>query len=329
MNTIRTKICGITRPEDALAAAELGADAIGLVFYAKSKRAVSIEQAQAVVKNLPPFVSVVALFVNENEQTIREILRQVPIDVIQFHGDEDDDFCRRFDRPYLKAVRVQSAADIQTAFHAHRMKQAQQSRLLNMLAVEIQPNFQLGNARAPDIYAALCDVYDTPNDKPFLLPLNQLLGFIGAHEWHKKGIDIPQLDGKIHVPFGVFSPLRGEYLDLIAQAPLAPNIQTAFDIGTGSGVIAAILAKRGIPDIIATDTNPKAIACAIANLERLGLDKAVNIMAKAQLGKTLAPEDTENIVAFLKALSGNVPESARTMPELPVSHDVKSRPDNK
>jgi len=115
MNTIRTKICGITQPEDALAAAELGADAIGLVFYAKSKRAVSIEQAQAVVRNLPPFVSVVALFVNENEQTIREILRQVPIDVIQFHGDEDDDFCRRFDRPYLKAVRVQSAADIQTA----------------------------------------------------------------------------------------------------------------------------------------------------------------------------------------------------------------------
>ena len=110
MNTIRTKICGITQPEDALAAAELGADAIGLVFYAKSKRAVSIEQAQAVVKNLPPFVSVVALFVNENEQTIREILRQVPIDVIQFHGDEDDDFCHRFDRPYLKAVRVQSAA---------------------------------------------------------------------------------------------------------------------------------------------------------------------------------------------------------------------------
>ena len=115
MNTIRTKICGITRPEDALSAAELGADAVGLVFYAKSKRAVDIEQAQSVVKNLPPFVSVVALFVNENEQTIREILRQVPIDVIQFHGDEDDDFCRRFDRPYLKAVRVQAAADIQTA----------------------------------------------------------------------------------------------------------------------------------------------------------------------------------------------------------------------
>ena len=182
---------------------------------------------------------------------------------------------KRIRRPSEK--KKDAPADIQTAFHAHRMKQAQQSRLLNMLAVEIQANFKLDNARAPDIYAALCDVYDTPNDKPFLLPLNQLLGFIGAHEWHKKGIDIPQLDGKIHVPFGVFSPLRGEYLDLIAQAPLAPNIQTAFDIGTGSGVIAAILAKRGIPDIIATDTNPKAITCATANLERLGLNKAVSI----------------------------------------------------
>ena len=170
-------------------------------------------------------------------------------------------------------------ADIQTAFHTHRMKQAQQSRVLNMLAVEIGTGFQLSNPRAPDVRAALADVYAEPNDAPFLLPLNQLLGFIGAHEWHKKGIDIPQLDGKIHVPFGVFSPLRGEYLDLIAQAPLNPHIQTAFDIGTGSGVIAAILAKRGIPEITATDTNPKAIACATANLARLGLDKQVVVQA--------------------------------------------------
>lgn len=112
---IRTKICGITRPEYALAAAEAGADAVGLVFYAKSKRAVTSAQAKEIVAVLPPFVSAVALFVNETAENIREILRQVPIDVIQFHGDEDDDFCRRFDRPYLKAVRVQSSADIQTA----------------------------------------------------------------------------------------------------------------------------------------------------------------------------------------------------------------------
>lgn len=115
MNTIRTKICGITRPEDALAAAEHGADAIGLVFYAKSKRAVNIAQAQQIVAALPPFVSVVALFVNESAEQIHETLRQVPIDVLQFHGDESDEFCRQFHRPYLKAVRVQGADDIHTA----------------------------------------------------------------------------------------------------------------------------------------------------------------------------------------------------------------------
>lgn len=115
MKPIRIKICGITRPEDALAAAEAGADAVGLVFYAKSKRAVTAVQAREITAVLPPFVSAVALFVNEQPDVIRQILRQVPIDVIQFHGDEDDDFCRQFDRPYLKAVRVQSAADIQMA----------------------------------------------------------------------------------------------------------------------------------------------------------------------------------------------------------------------
>ena len=115
MKPIRIKICGITRPEDALVAAEAGADAVGLVFYAKSKRAVTVVQAREITAVLPPFVSAVALFVNEQPDVIRQILRQVPIDVIQFHGDEDDDFCRQFDRPYLKAVRVQSAADIQTA----------------------------------------------------------------------------------------------------------------------------------------------------------------------------------------------------------------------
>lgn len=168
-------------------------------------------------------------------------------------------------------------ADIQTAFHTHRMKQAQQSRILNMLCVEVLPNFQLDNPRAPDICNALTDVYGSPNKHPFLLPLNQLLGFLGAHEWHKKGVCIPQLDGKIHVPFGVFSPLRGEYLDLLAQAPIPPHTESAFDIGTGSGVIAAVLARRGIPHISATDNNPKAIACATANIARLGLDKQVGI----------------------------------------------------
>ena len=112
---IRTKICGITRPEDAAAAARLGADAVGLVFYPQSKRAVTPAQAAHIVAALPPFVSAVALFVNESADNIRAVLRQVPIDTIQFHGDEDDAFCRQFARPYLKAVRVRHAEDIRTA----------------------------------------------------------------------------------------------------------------------------------------------------------------------------------------------------------------------
>lgn len=117
--TIRTKICGFTRAEDARAAAELGADAVGLVFFEGSKRHVSVEQAQEIVRVLPPFVSVVALFVNETQERIRQILAQVPIDMIQFHGDEPAEFCRLFDRPYLKAVRVRNAGDIAAAAVAY------------------------------------------------------------------------------------------------------------------------------------------------------------------------------------------------------------------
>lgn len=109
---IRSKICGFTRPQDALAAAQLGVDAVGLVFYPPSKRFVSIEQAQEIVRVLPPFVSVVALFVNENTERIRQVLAQVPVDILQFHGDETPEFCRQFNRPYIKAVRVQNTDDI-------------------------------------------------------------------------------------------------------------------------------------------------------------------------------------------------------------------------
>lgn len=112
MTQIRTKICGFTRPEDAAAAAELGIDAIGLVFFSGSKRCVSPQQAAQIVRALPPFVTVVGLFVNENAETIERTLAQVPLDMLQFHGDETPEFCRRFNRPYLKAVRVQSREDI-------------------------------------------------------------------------------------------------------------------------------------------------------------------------------------------------------------------------
>ena len=168
-------------------------------------------------------------------------------------------------------------SDPAAAFHRHRLRQAQQSRLTNMLAVEIGAGFTLGLPRAPDIRAALAGLYGEPDSAPFLLPLNLLLGFIGAHEWHKKGVDIPALGGRIHVPFGVFSPLRGEYLDLIMQAELPPHFQTAFDIGTGSGILAALLAQRGITRITATDNNPRALACACANIRRLGFADIISV----------------------------------------------------
>lgn len=109
---VRIKICGITRIEDALAAAKAGADAIGLVFHAASPRAVSVEQAAAIVRALPPFVTSVGLFVDASKERVEQVLSQVPLDLLQFHGDEPDVFCQGFARPYLKALRVQAGDDL-------------------------------------------------------------------------------------------------------------------------------------------------------------------------------------------------------------------------
>src|SRR5690606_31501923 len=109
---VRIKICGIPRVEDALAAVRAGADAIGLVFHEASPRAVDIQLASLIVRALPPFVTSVGLFVDAVEARIRQVLERVPLGRLQFHGDEPDDFCRRFARPYLKAVRVRPGVDL-------------------------------------------------------------------------------------------------------------------------------------------------------------------------------------------------------------------------
>ncbi|WP_339462851.1 phosphoribosylanthranilate isomerase [Pseudomonas sp. EA_105y_Pfl2_R69] len=112
MSVVRSKICGITRIEDALSAAEAGADAIGLVFYAKSPRAVSVQQARAIIAALPPFVTTVGLFVDADRQELDEILAAVPLDLLQFHGDESPAFCEALQRPYIKALRVKPGDDL-------------------------------------------------------------------------------------------------------------------------------------------------------------------------------------------------------------------------
>jgi phosphoribosylanthranilate isomerase len=116
----RVKICGITRVEDALAAARAGADAIGLVFYEASPRCVAIPQAQAICRALPPFVSVVALFVNAERERITATLDAVPIDLLQFHGGESVDDCRGYSRPYIKAIGMQPGIDPLVAMQAYK-----------------------------------------------------------------------------------------------------------------------------------------------------------------------------------------------------------------
>lgn len=109
---VRVKICGITRPEDALEAAQAGADAIGLVFYEPSPRAVTIEQAKLIVQNLPAFVTTTALFVDANASLVEQVIRDVKIDLLQFHGNESAEFCGQFSRPYIKAISMQSDTNV-------------------------------------------------------------------------------------------------------------------------------------------------------------------------------------------------------------------------
>lgn len=168
--------------------------------------------------------------------------------------------------------------DPAAVFHRHRLHQSQNSRLANMLLVEIGTDFALDLPRAPDVAAALAQVYGADGTQaPFLLPLNRLLGFIGAWQWQQKGVEVAELGGRVYVPFGVFSPVRGEYLSLLWQAPLPENCRSALDIGTGSGVLALLLARRGIGRIAATDNNPRAVACARANIDRFGLAEQITV----------------------------------------------------
>lgn len=112
LHRTRIKICGITRAEDARAAVDLGADALGLVFYAASPRHVSIEQAWDIARIVPPFVTLVGLFVNESKLAVRRAMEAVPIQLLQFHGDEEEPYCRSFHVPYIKAARVRPGLDL-------------------------------------------------------------------------------------------------------------------------------------------------------------------------------------------------------------------------
>jgi methylase of polypeptide subunit release factors len=171
------------------------------------------------------------------------------------------------------------------AFHLHRQAQAQRARVLGMVLVPVAADFSVPLRRAPDLSAACTEAWGAgseQNGEASVVSLRELMGLVGAHEWRKKGVEVPALgglgDGRIHPHYGVFSPVRGEYLQLVAQAPL-PAATLAFDIGVGTGVLSALLARRGVLRVVATDQDPRALACAQDNLQRLGLQDRVELVA--------------------------------------------------
>jgi SAM-dependent methyltransferase len=154
---------------------------------------------------------------------------------------------------------------------------------LDAILIPVSADHVIPLRRAPEVTKACLEVFGNRADD-YVLSLRELLGIISAHEWRKKGVVIPSLkEGaqRLFPHYGVFSPIRGEYVELVAMAPLPPALKVnslAFDIGTGTGVLAAVLAQRGIEQIIGTDQDPRALACASANIQQLGLGQQVAIL---------------------------------------------------
>lgn len=170
------------------------------------------------------------------------------------------------------------------AFHLHRQAQGQRARVLNSLLVPLQPDYGMQLRRAPDWREACTQAWGAPSGDAGVqaVALRELLGVVGAYEWRKKGVAMPVLgaQARIHPHYGVFSPVRGEYVDLVAQAPLpAAGQARAFDIGVGTGVLSALLVQRGVRQVVGTDLSPRALACAQENLQRLGLSQRVQLQA--------------------------------------------------
>jgi methylase of polypeptide subunit release factors len=181
-----------------------------------------------------------------------------------------------------RAKAAKPAATLTEQFHRHRLAQLQRARTLAMLLIPFDADYTVPLRRAPDVREACTEAYGAPAEA-FVASLRELLGLIGAHEWRRKGVFIPALDERIHPWYGVFSPVRGEYVELVAQAPLPAgagpaHTALAFDIGAGTGVLSAVLARRGVQRVVATDMDERALGCAHANIERLGLTGQVELV---------------------------------------------------
>ena len=195
---------------------------------------------------------------------------------------------RRVDKPSKKSTIVDRVVKGKTkspldTFNLHRLAQSQRARILGMVLIPINADHSISLRRAPDVAMACFEAYGEQNE-PYVISLRELLGVISAHEWRKKGVPILVRDDeeiRIHPHYGVFSPIRGEYIELVLKAPLPVALQKnsiAFDIGVGTGVLSVVLAMRDIQKMIATDQDDRAIACAKENVKRLGLSSQIEIL---------------------------------------------------
>lgn len=178
------------------------------------------------------------------------------------------------------ASALHAPVTLAAAFHRERQARAQRARTLGRLLIELGDDYSIALRRAPEVQAACTAAFGAAAG-PAVLSLRALQGAIGAHEWRRRGIEVPAAGGRIHPHYGVFAPVRSEYVELVAQAPLPAalaSVDLAFDVGTGTGVLAAVLARRGIGRVIATDRDERALACARENLERLGLASRVEVL---------------------------------------------------
>jgi methylase of polypeptide subunit release factors len=195
---------------------------------------------------------------------------------------------RRVDKPSKKSQRVDRLEKEKTRaptdlFNLHRLSQSQRARILGMILIPINADHSISLRRAPELTQACMEAYGIQQEA-YVVSLRELLGVISAHEWRKKGVPILVRDDeeiRIHPHYGVFSPIRGEYIELILKAPLPSALQkasSAFDIGVGTGVLSVVLAVRGVEKIIATDQDDRAMACAQENIERLGLASHIEVL---------------------------------------------------
>lgn len=184
---------------------------------------------------------------------------------------------RRLDKRQARPTQAAASptADLKAAFFSQRAAQAERARILGGVLLPFDADHGVPLRRAPDVRAAGLQAHG-PVTSHYVQSLRELLGVVGAFEWRRKGVPIPALGAAIHPHHGVYSPVRGEYVDLVAQAPLsvAAHAHGAFDIGTGTGVLAAVLARRGLA-VVATDLSPAALACAADNARRLGLPRQI------------------------------------------------------